>query len=117
MQHRETFIRRHGKLVLAGLVPTIANVRPMSIDIRERASNSDEALPNIGLDDETAEAYKSLGKEFATIIEDLREDVASRSFSSKFGSALGKTTKEDSTVDQRQCIELSIEMLSCRLLS
>ena len=30
-----------------------------------------------------------------------------RSFSSKFGSALGKTTKEDSTVDwQRQCIEL-----------
>ena len=59
MQHRDLHSKAW-KLVLAGPVPTIANVRPMSIDIRERASNSDEALPNIGLDDETAEAYKSL---------------------------------------------------------
>ena len=36
MEHRETFIRRHGRAVVADLVPAIANVRPMSIDVSKQ---------------------------------------------------------------------------------
>ena len=109
IQHRETFIRRHGRAVVADLVPAIANVRPMSIDIRERASNSDESLPDIGLDNKTAEIYNNLGENFAKIIREMRVDTLHRSFNSMAQSASTSNNKAagKSNIDwENRCIAL-----------
>jgi hypothetical protein len=74
MEHRETFIRRHGRAVVADLVPAVANVRPMSIDVRERLSESDESLPNIDLDERTIDVYHKLGEDMAALVTEVREE-------------------------------------------
>ena len=80
MEHRETFIRRHGRAVVADLVPAVANVRPMSIDVRERPSNADESLPNIDLDQRTIDVYTSLGDDMALLIKEVREESIGMEF-------------------------------------
>ena len=74
IEHRETFIRRHGRAVVADLVPAIANVRPMSIDVRERTSESDESLPDIDLDQRTMDVYHKLGEDMASLVSEVREE-------------------------------------------
>ena len=114
MQHRETFIRRHGRAVVADLVPAIANVRPMSIDIRERASNSDESLPDIGLDEDTIEIYENLGEKFASIIRDVRGDAMERSFENLTGVNKANAECDVREIDSNdnlksRCIELEFQ--------
>ena len=47
---REAFQRRHGRLVLANLIPGITNVRPLSLEVMIRPSVADESLLDVDID-------------------------------------------------------------------